>query len=210
MPQALIWGASGGIGSALVRNLKGGGWVVYAAARDESRIPAEADLALTFGAGSEYSIQTAVTGVAYDTSELDLVVYAAGGLTASTVSDFAADDWQAVIDANLTGAYLCAKHSLPLLKPGGHMVFIGAYTEKITLPRFAAYAGAKAALETFVSVLAKENRRQKFTLVKVGAVDTPFWQHVPFALPKTALSPDGLAAQLLERVTSDVSGVVEL
>lgn len=210
MRQALIWGASGGIGSALVRNLKGAGWGVYGAARDESRIPAEADLALTFSAGSEYSIQTAVTGVAYDTSELDLVVYAAGGLTASTVSDFAADDWQAVIDANLTGAYLCAKHSLPLLKPEGQMVFIGAYTEKITLPRFAAYAGAKAALETFVSVLAKENRRQKFTLVKVGAVDTPFWQNVPFALPKTALSPDAVAAQLLERVASGVSGVVEL
>lgn len=210
MPQALIWGASGGIGSALVRTLKGAGWQVYAAARDESRIPAEADLVLTFGAASEYSMQTAVTRVAYETSELDLVVYAAGGLQAETVSDFAAADWQAVIDANLTGAYLCAKHSLPLLKPEGQMVFIGAYTEKITLPRFAAYAGAKAALETFVAVLAKENRRQKFTLVKVGAVDTPFWQNVPFALPKTARSADTVAARLLEHFTSGTGGVLEL
>ena len=210
MPQALIWGASGGIGSALVRTLKGARWQVYAAARDESRIPPQADLISAFSAESEYSIKETVARVAYESTDLDLVVYAAGGLQAETVSDFDSAEWQAVLDANLTGAYLCAKHSLPLLKADGHMAFIGAYTDKITLPRFAAYAGAKAALETFVAVLAKENRRQKFTLVKVGAVDTPFWQHVPFALPKTALSAESVAAQLLEHCNSGVGGVLEL
>ncbi len=210
MPQALIWGASGGIGSALVRTLKSAGWHVYAAAREESRIPPKADLMSAFRADSEYSIQATVARIAYESSELDLVVYAAGGLQAATVSDLSAADWQAVLDANLTGAYLCAKHSLPLLKADGHMLFMGAYTDKITLPRFAAYAGAKAALETFVAVLAQENRRQKFTLVKVGAVDTPFWHSVPFALPKTALSAESVAAQLLEHFNSGHGGVLEL
>jgi uncharacterized protein YbjT (DUF2867 family) len=39
MPDALIWRASGGIGSAIVRRLKGEGWRVFAATRDERKTP---------------------------------------------------------------------------------------------------------------------------------------------------------------------------
>jgi 3-oxoacyl-[acyl-carrier protein] reductase len=210
MPEALIWGASGGIGSALVSLLKREGWRVFGAARDDSRIPAEVDLAVHFEAASLYSFKEAAMRVAYETDSLDLVVYSAGVMVAAAVEGVSEVDWLAVMDANLTGAARAAQVSLPLLREGGQMMFIGAYVDKISLPKFAAYAAAKAGLEPLVAVLGKEHRRHKFTLVRPGAVDTPFWKNVPFSLPKTALRPDAVAEAMLARYREDISGLLDI
>ncbi len=210
MPEALIWGASGGIGSALVSLLKSQGWRVYAAARDEQRVPSEADLVCSFDASDDFSIQQAALQVAQEAGSLDLVVYAAGGLVAATVDSFDASTWKAVLDANLNGAQRAARESIHLLREGGHMMFLGAYVDKITLPKFGAYAAAKAGLEPLVAILQKENRKLKFTLARPGAVDTPFWANVPFSLPKTASTPEAIAQALLSRFESGESGLLDL
>lgn len=70
------------------------------------------------------------------------------------------------------------------------MMFFGAYGDHLILPKMGTYASAKAGLEPHVKVLAKENRKYKFTLIRPGAVDTPFWDNAPFKLPKNAKSPD--------------------
>lgn len=210
MPEALIWGASGGIGGALLTRLNGEGWRVFGAARDESRIPSAADLTLHFEASSLYSFKEAALRVAYESSGLDLVVYAAGSMAAGTVEQIGEGDWMAVMDANLTGAVRAAQVSLPLLKAGGHMMFIGAYVEKISLPKFAAYAAAKAGLEPLVTVLSKEHRKHRFTLVRPGAVDTPFWRNVPFSLPKNAVQPQVVAEAVVARYKEDSSGMLDL
>jgi NAD(P)-dependent dehydrogenase (short-subunit alcohol dehydrogenase family) len=56
-----------------------------------------------------------------------------------------------------------------------------------------AYAAAKAGLETMVSVLRKENRKHKFNVVRLGAVDTLFWDKAPFKKPNDAKSPQAIA-----------------
>jgi len=200
MPQTLIWGASGGIGSALVRLFKSEGWRVYAAARTVDRAPAEADQVIAFDAGSEFSIQQGAMQVAQDGGVIDAMLYAAGGLVAAPIEKLDRDDWKATLDANLNGAYLTAKASLDLLQPGGQMLFLGAYVEKITLPRMAAYAAAKSALEVMVTVLQKEHRRLKIGLVRLPAVDTPFWNSVPFNLPAGALQPDAVARRVVDHL----------
>lgn len=48
MANVLIWGASGGIGQALVRLFKQEGWRVFAAARDTTCIPDQADFTYRF------------------------------------------------------------------------------------------------------------------------------------------------------------------
>ncbi len=209
MPEALIWGASGGIGSALVTLLKEKGWQVFAAARDESRVP-PADLICTFDAANAYSFKEAAMKVAYESSGIDLVVYAAGGLVAAPVADITSDGWDAVIESNLSGAVRAAQVSVPLTKEGGHMMFIGAYIDHLILPKFAAYAAAKAGLEPLVGILAKEHRKHKFTVVHPGAVATPFWENAPFSLPKTAKQPLVVAEAILARWESGESGKLDL
>ncbi len=197
MTSALIWGASGGIGQALVRTLKQNGWRVYAAARDTSRIPPQADFSYSFDAMQPATISEVQLLAAQDSDGMDLVVYAAGNLRPELLKNASLDDWSAVIQANLTGAFLVAGKSLYLLREGGHMMFLGAYVDHVTLPKMASYAVAKAGLETMVSVLRKENRRHRFSVVRPGAVDTPFWASAPFKKPSDAKSPEAVAAAIL-------------
>jgi NAD(P)-dependent dehydrogenase (short-subunit alcohol dehydrogenase family) len=210
MPEALIWGASGGIGAALVRRLKADGWLVFAAARDERRIPSEADHTYPFDALQAYTIQPIPMQIASQSDGFDLMVYAAGAMASGTVEQMPVDSWMQVIGANLNGAYLTTQACLPLMKPGGHIMFIGAYVDHVTLPRMGAYAAAKAGLEPLVTVMQKENRKLKFTLLHPGPVDTPFWQSVPFSLPKNARPPEAIAEAMLSRYHAGESGLLDL
>jgi NAD(P)-dependent dehydrogenase (short-subunit alcohol dehydrogenase family) len=210
MPDALIWGASSGIGRALIALLKQHDWRVFAAARDTSRVPAEVDFDAHFDAVDSDSIDQVAMLVAQETEGLDLVVYAAGGLEADRLKNMSDEAWSQVLTSNLTGAFKTARPSLSLLNEGGHMMFIGAYIDHLILPKMGAYAAAKAALEAFVKVLAKENRRHKFTLVRPGAVDTAFWESAPFKLPSNAKSPTEVANAMLARFHEDKSGDLNL
>ncbi|MBW4435678.1 MAG: SDR family NAD(P)-dependent oxidoreductase [Pleurocapsa minor GSE-CHR-MK-17-07R] len=210
MPEALIFGASGGIGAALVTTLKARGWKVYAAARDESRIPDVADTTFAFEAGKPFTFSHIAMMIAQESDGLDLVVYAAGSMQPLLVDQFDGDAWAEVFAANLGGAQQAARASIPLLREGGHFMAIGAYTDKLVLPKFGAYAAAKSALATMLGVLAKENRRFKFTVVRPGAVDTGFWSRVPFSLPKSAMQPAQVAEAIAAHVEAGGSGTLDL
>ncbi|MFW5748261.1 MAG: SDR family NAD(P)-dependent oxidoreductase [Chloroflexota bacterium] len=210
MPDALIWGASGALGSALVKQLNKNGWRVLAVARDESRIPDEAAFTFQFDAGDPASITAAVTLCAHETEGIDLVVYAAGGVIPSPLDKMDVENWQAVLDANLSGVYYAARSSLNLMNKNAHFMAIGAYVHKITLPRMGAYATAKAGLETLIQTLQKENRKLNITIVRPPAVDTPFWENVPFSLPESALQPNDVANAIIEHYNSGGSGELDL
>lgn len=210
MPQALIWGASGGIGSALVRQLKSEGWRVFAAARHESDILSVADITFPFDATQPATASSIAALVAAESDGLDLVVYAAGGLTAAPLEKVDPNAWRATIASNLDGAFVASHASLNLLRDDGHLMVIGAYVHKITLPRMGPYAAAKAGLEAFMAVLKKEHRRRRITIVRPSAVDTPMWEHVPFNLPPQALSPEAVAQAMLEYHEAGSSGELDL
>lgn len=210
MADALIWGASGGIGSALAKLLKERGWRVFAAARNQAKIPEGMDGAFSFSARDPFSFDTIAMAVAQQADDLSLVVYAAGSMSAKAIADTSADEWRAVQDANLNGAYLAAKVSIHLLREGGHFMVIGAQVDKVTLPRFAAYAAAKAGLEPMITVFAKEHRKLKFAVIRPGAVDTPFWANVPFRLPPGALSADSVALSILNTYESGGVGAIDV
>jgi len=209
MPEALIWGASGGIGRALVQRLKAEGWWVFGAARDITQIPPEVDGEALFQTGDPSSIDGVVLLVAQAPEGLDLVVYAAGGLEAGALRTLPGHAWSQVVGSKLSGAQRAAA-SLNLLRDGGHMMFFGAYGDHLILPMMGAYASAKAGLEPMVRILAKENRGHKFTLIRPGAVDTPFGKQAPFSLPKNAKSPDEVVSVLLAHYHAGGSGELNL
>jgi NAD(P)-dependent dehydrogenase (short-subunit alcohol dehydrogenase family) len=210
MPEALIWGASSGIGRALVTTLHQQGWTVFAAARNTANNPAEADLNVEFDAASESSVKEAVYHVAQAATQLDLMVYAAGHLAADTLEAFNAQAWHAVMNSNLHGALYTARSTLPLLREGAHVFFIGAYVEHLILPKFGAYAVAKAGLEPLVQIMQKEHRKHKFTIVHPGPVDTGFWANAPIRLPKDAKSPTVVSEAILAHYTNGQNGPLNL
>lgn len=210
MKTAMIWGAGGGIGQALVSRLREEDWRVLAMGRltsDPGNLKShllEADVA------DPGAVERALVAARQEVDQVDLWIYAVGDIDASKVADGSPADWKRILEANLVGAYLATHYSLPLLARDAHLMFLGAISERLRLPRLSAYAAAKAGLEAFVEVLGKEERKRRVTLVRPAAVDTPLWDKVPFKLPPGALSPEEAAERILDAYREGHRGVLEL
>jgi 3-oxoacyl-[acyl-carrier protein] reductase len=182
---------------------------VFAAARDESRIPDEAFWRGAFDSTGDHSFDEVAYAVGSLTGGLGLVVYAAGAMHAGALESLPAAEWQRLQAVNLRGAWRSVQVSVPLLAEHASVVAIGAQIPAILLPKFGAYATFKVGLEPMFAVLAKEHRAHSFIVVRPGAVDTPFWANVPFRLPAGAQSADSVAAQVLELAAAGRSGTFD-
>ncbi|MBN2470064.1 MAG: SDR family NAD(P)-dependent oxidoreductase, partial [Anaerolineae bacterium] len=200
----------GGIGRALVRLLVTEGWRVLAVARQPEGLEEDTPLVYEADVRREASVTQAVYSAAQDVDAVDLWIYAAGDIASARVEEMAADAWHNILAANLSGAYLAVHHSLPLLAPDAHMVFLGAVSERLQLPGLAAYAAAKAGLEAFAAALGKEERRRRVTVVRPGAVATSLWDKVPMKLPADAPPPEKVARRILDAVESGHKGTLDL
>jgi NAD(P)-dependent dehydrogenase (short-subunit alcohol dehydrogenase family) len=141
---------------------------------------------------------------------VNLWVYAAGDMIGKPLADTTAGEWERIFGANVTGAHLAVTHSLALVPSGGHLVFIGAYVDRIALLKLGAYAVSKAALDAYVTALAKEVRDRRVTNVRVGnvwvgEVDTPLWREVPIRL-----APFEVAAAVLRAYAEGHKGNLDL
>jgi 3-oxoacyl-[acyl-carrier protein] reductase len=210
MKAAMIWGAGGGIGRALVSRLREDDWRVLAMGRHTSDLSDLTSHLLEADVADPEAVERALVAAGQEVDQVDLWIYAAGDIDASKVADGSPADWQRILEANLVGAYLATHYSLPLLARDAHLMFLGAISERLRQPRLSAYAAAKAGLEAFVEVLGKEERKRRVTLVRPAAVDTPLWDKVPFKLPPGALSPEEAAERILDAYREGHRGVLEL
>ena len=210
METAMVWGATGGIGRALVDELLSREWTVVAVSRDEDALAARVACSLRADVADPFSVQRAVQAAAHEVDEIALWVYAAGDIVAAPVEEMAPAVWGRILSANLTGAYQATHYSLPLLAPDAHLIFIGAISERLRLPGLSAYAAAKAGLEAFAEALRKEQRRRRVTIVRPAAVATPLWYKVPLRLPKDAPPPSKVAGRILAAYDEGHSGVLDL
>lgn len=211
MPNALIWGANGGIGRALVQQLKQGGWDVLAVARHSHRLRELGVESFDADVSREGDIAEAVMWAAREAGEINLWVYAVGDIIAKPATELTAAEWAATMAANVGGAQATVRHSLPLLAENAHLVFMGAYVDRIMLPKMSAYAAAKGALEAYTQTLAKELRGKRVTLVRAPAVATPFWEKLPFKMPtKGTIQPDDVAAAIVKANAEGHKGMLDL
>lgn len=204
MQTALIWGAAGGIGRALTSQLTAAGWRVVSFTRNGDNDSIEASFAVPA------SVEQAIYAAQFDVDDADLFIYAAGDIAQGKVDVLAADDFTRIIDNNLTGAFLTAKASLPLLKPDAPMVFIGAVSERLQLPGLSAYVAAKAGLEAFLATFQKEQRKRRIINVRPGAVDTDFWDKVALKKPSDIATPEQIAGRIIDAVNDGHKGQLDI
>lgn len=208
--KAMIWGAAGGIGQALTSTLKDAGWQVIAVARDADKLDASVDVSIEADVSDNFAVQSAVQSASFEVDEVDLWIYAAGDIVSAKVSETTPEEWRRIIDANLSGAHLVTHYSLPLLADDAHLFYLGAVSERLRLPGLSAYAAAKTGLEAYVDALRKEQRGRRVTVVRPGAVATPFWDKVPMRLPKDAATPEKVARRILQAYDDEHSGTLDL
>jgi 3-oxoacyl-[acyl-carrier protein] reductase len=168
MPVALVTGASRGIGAACARALAAAGFDVgvgYAsdaegAAATVAAVEAAGRRAHAHAADVADEAQAAglVEAVEEALGPLDALVLNAGITRDGLAVRMSADDWGAVIDTNLTGAFFTTRPALRgmLRRRAGSIVAVSSIVGIIGNPGQANYAAAKAGLIGLVRALARE------------------------------------------------------
>ncbi len=103
-------------------------------------------------------------------------------------------DWRTILDVNLTGVFLCAKHTLPpMLEAGrGNVINVSSGLGRRALPGWGPYVTSKWGLEGFTRTLAMEYEGTVNVngLDPGGRVETAFWDHLPDEEREGVLSAD--------------------
>ena len=210
MQKMLIWGSEGGIGRAVLEKFQEEGWEVAAAAREITGRSAGAEWKVEADFRDNAEVQQAVDALADQGLEFDLFVFAAGDIASLKIGESEPEQWQRILDNNLTAAYLTLQASLPVLTEEAGIFLLGAVSERLRLPGLSAYAAAKAGLEAMAAAFAKEARTKKVTVVRPGAVATNLWDKVPFNQPEHAYQPEQIAEQIWEAYQTGHKGQLDL
>jgi NAD(P)-dependent dehydrogenase (short-subunit alcohol dehydrogenase family) len=109
---------------------------------------------------------------------LDVFVNNAGGGPTHPFLEFTLEDWQEVLDLNLTGAFVCGQRAAQLMVDageGGRIVNVTSVHEHIPLRSSAAYCAAKGGLGLLTKVMALELGEHGITVnaVAPGEIATP-------------------------------------
>jgi NAD(P)-dependent dehydrogenase (short-subunit alcohol dehydrogenase family) len=157
---AIVTGAGSGIGRAVSLALLAAGWSVGLAGRRAERLQETADLAgeaasraLPHAAdvADPDSVAALFAAVKARFDRLDLLFNNAGtGAPPVPLEDLSFDHWKRVLDANLTGAFLCTQAAFRLMKDqdpqGGRIVNNGSISAHVPRPRSVAYTATKHAI----------------------------------------------------------------
>jgi 3-oxoacyl-[acyl-carrier protein] reductase len=203
MPVALVTGASRGIGAACAKALAADGFDVaigYAADADGAAATAAAveglgRRAVVHAADVADEAQAAAMVAAAEEAlgPLDAVVLNAGITRDALAVRMRAEDWAAVIDTNLTGAFFTARPALRgmLRRRAGSIVAVSSVVGLIGNPGQANYAAAKAGVIGMVKALAREAGSRG---VRVNAV-APGYIATDMTAALTDAQREGLLAQ---------------
>ncbi len=176
--SALVTGAAGGIGRAIVALFRAAGMNVAAADLGKLDPPAPDYLPIVMDATDEDAVRAEVGAAAARFGKLDAVVHAVGKVGVGTLQTQSLADWRRVMDVNLTSAFLVAREAYPhFTRPGGSLILFSSSNGLNGGNVFSgpAYAVAKAGIVNLVRFLAKDWAPEKLRVncLAPGPVATP-------------------------------------
>ncbi len=199
---AIITGASQGIGAAIATMLaRAGAGVAITYWPDpagENRARAESlagpwgdrAFAVPGDVRDEAAMSAMVVAVAERFGHIDILVNNAGIVRDRSFRKMSLEEWQQVIDTNLTGAFTACKAVEPLLRSGGRIVSLASISAALGFFGQANYAAAKSGVIGLTRVLARELAKRQITAnaIAPGVVMTDMARTIPEAERSRMLS----------------------
>ena len=172
---AIVTGAAGGIGGAIVRALRDAGAKVAGVDLDAAKV--KADLAIACDVASESETRAAVERAASAFGGLHILVNAAAMRDpTATVTELDLAAWNRVFAVNVGGAYLMSRWAIPHIARagGGSIIHIASQLGTVGTPGRVAYCATKGALITMAKAMATDHAAQKIRVntLSPGAVET--------------------------------------
>ena len=169
---ALVTGAGSGIGRAVALALFDAGFDLVLAGRRQATLDETAGLCTSrpgrvLARACDVSKPAAVTSLFDEIQStfgrLDLLFNNAGlSARAVSIDELAFDEWTAVVDVNLTGAFLCAQGAFRLMKAqrpmGGRIINNGSISASVPRPFSAPYTATKHAITGLTKSLSLDGR----------------------------------------------------
>lgn len=199
---AVVTGASSGIGAATARTLAAQGARVALLARRADRLEGlaaelgDAALAVQADVADLASLKGGAARIAEEFGPVDLVVNNAGVMLAAPFEEGRADEWQRMIDTNVTGALRVVDAFLPDLLAAAaegrtaDLINISSIAATDKFPSFAVYTATKAAISHFSRNLRTEigPKNVRVTNIEPGLVNTELQGHVDHAGVNAAIA----------------------
>jgi 2-deoxy-D-gluconate 3-dehydrogenase len=162
---AIVTGGNGGIGLGMARGLADAGADIAVVGRNEEKSKAAvADLkargvkaiAVTTDVTDKAAVARMVGQVASELGRVDILVNNAGINIRKPPHVLEAEEWESVIDTNLTSAFLCSKAVHPMMKVAGRgkVINIGSMMSIFGASFAPAYAASKGGIVQFTRACA--------------------------------------------------------
>ncbi len=190
---AIVTGAGSGVGRAAALALQGLGYAVVLAGRRKTQLEETASLGAT-GGGEMLPVSTDVADpdsvealFAAASSKFDRVdlLFNNAGIDAPNkpIDELSVEDWQRVIDINLTGAFLCARQAVKVMKgqdpKGGRIINNGSVAAYVPRPNSAPYAASKHAITGLTKSISLDGRAHDIACgqIDIGNAASEMWLH---------------------------------
>jgi 3-oxoacyl-[acyl-carrier protein] reductase len=212
---ALITGASQGIGAQVARTFhRAGASIVInhlgtpGTTADAQAIADELNLIRTDSSSiaaadvaDPEQVRTMIAEVQARHGGLDYLVNNAAIIKDRTISKMSYEEWDAVIDVNLSGVFYCCKHALEIMREGGAIVSFGSIAAIQGFFGQANYAAAKSGVQAMMRVLSREAARKNIraNAIAPGVIDTSM----------AATIPEAVRAEMLKNIPLNRFGTTE-
>lgn len=177
----MVTGAGSGIGRAVALALQGAGYNVALAGRRENELQGTKSMAIPTG-GRTLAVATDVTkpesveqlfkAVMTEFGRLDLLFNNAGiGAPAIPMEDLTFEQWSAVVNVNLTGAFLCAQQAIRIMKAqqpgGGRIINNGSISAYVPRPYSTPYTATKHAITGLTKSISLDGRKHRIACSQI-------------------------------------------
>jgi NAD(P)-dependent dehydrogenase (short-subunit alcohol dehydrogenase family) len=197
---ALVTGAGSGIGRAVSLALQSAGYSVVLAGRRREELERTASMASLEGGtmlpvpadvSDPASVKALFAAAREAFGRLDVLFNNAGrGAPAIPMEDLKFEQWSAVVDVNLTGAFLCAQQAIRMMKEqrpqGGRIINNGSISAHVPRPNSAPYTATKHAITGLTRSISLDGRNFHIACgqIDIGNAATEMSERMAVGVPQ--------------------------